>query len=40
MTLSVSLTGATILGLSVAATANDVLPWKAFVKATILFLPL
>src|SRR5690606_40306973 len=36
-TLSVSLTGATIFRLSVAATANDVRPWNAFVKAITFF---
>ena len=34
--LSVSLTGAIILGLSVAATAKEVLPWKDFEKAIAL----
>ena len=36
-TLPVSLTGAIIFGLSVAATASEVLPWKAFEKAMIFF---
>ena len=39
MTWSVWLTGATILGLSVAATASEVLPWNAPLKATTFFLP-
>jgi len=37
--LSVSFTGATIDGLSVAATASDVLPWKDFVNAIIFLRP-
>ena len=36
---SVAFTGATILGLSVAATASEVRPWKAPVKAITFLRP-
>ena len=36
---SVLLNGAWIFGLSVAATAPEVLPWKAFLNASTLALP-